>query len=174
MGFLFSAEPFSTATGNDFWGQNVTPVEAETTGNLGEQGMSEVGDLCHCCSREGAVGTEHQNLCQGKGLSGLSCHVALRKWKTALDASESLLPVYSNPLEDCFKELRMNKFPFQVSLGFLIINEFSVHLKQIKHCHWELPGGLGHFWNSCCWVYYESKGAELQNLIGIVEQKMEK
>lgn len=87
-----------------------------------------------------------------------------------------LFPDYSNPLEDCFKELWMNKFPFQVSLGFifLIINEFSVHLKQIKHYHWELPVGLGHFWNSCCWVYYESKGAELHNLIDIVEQKMEK
>lgn len=85
-----------------------------------------------------------------------------------------VFPVYSNPPEDCFKALRMNKFPFQVSLGFLITNEFSVHLKQIKHYHWELPVGLGHFWNSCCWVYYESKGAELQNLIDIVEQKTEK
>lgn len=32
-------------SGNDFWGQNSTPVEAGTTGNLGEQGIREVGDI---------------------------------------------------------------------------------------------------------------------------------
>lgn len=57
VGFWFSAEPFSTATGNEFWGQNSTPVEADSTGNLGEQGVSELGNL-HCSSE----GFGHQNL----------------------------------------------------------------------------------------------------------------
>jgi len=67
----------------------------------------------------------------------------------------------------------MNKLPFQVSLVFVITNEFAVHLKQIKCYYWELSVGLRHFWKSYCWVYSESKVAELtcalQNLIGIAE-----
>lgn len=62
--------------------------------------------------------------------------------------------------------------------GFLITNEFAVHLKQIKHHCWELQVGLRHVWKSYCCVYCENKVAELtcalQNLIYIVEQKREK
>lgn len=113
------------------WGQNSSPVEAETSGNLGTRDEWGGGTFATtaavkelwapstraCIQPEFVLGKYDF---QGNPVMWLTGN-GKQLWMSQI----LVFPVYSNPPEDCFKALRMNKFPFQVSLGFWLQMSFQ-------------------------------------------------